>query len=203
MRRQRLWVPMGLMMAAALAWTASGLTKDRAGQLLVEAMMFVLLGGAGWSGLTLTVPAVIGWRRQWVGLTQVQETARVQAEQRLAETLRYMSEEQLNAFGRHRVGIEVVPGTGGPIYTLIFPFARVPFDFVETFMSHGTATHLAAVRRWGEGSKGREYAEALTKYFIDDGFAGYEPGNQAAYWLSERARHAGLISIGYEEDPHA
>ncbi len=199
MRKPSLWMPMGLLVGAAGAWTVAGLTRDRSSQLLVEAVFFVLLGGGLWSGLALTVTTVIGWRRQWVEQTHAQETARVQAEQRLAETLRYLSDEQLNAFGRHRVGMEMVPGTGGPIYTLIFPFARVPFDFVETFLSHGTETHLAAVRRWSEGSKAREYAEALTKYFIADGFAAYEAGNNAAYWLSDRARRAGLISIGYEE----
>ena len=199
MKRPRLWVTMMLMVAAALAWTASGLTRDRASQLLVEAVFFVLLGGALWSGLALLVYSVIGWRRGWVDAETAEGLARVEAERKLAETLRWMTDEQLNAFGRHRVGIEVVPGTGGPLYTLVLPFCRVPFDFLETFMTHGTSTHLAPVRRWSEGSKPREYAEALTKYFIDDGFASYEGGNHSAFWLSDKARRAGLISIGYEE----
>lgn len=199
MKRPRLWVPMVLMVAAALAWTLAGATGDRASQLMVEAVFFVLLAGATWSAVVLLVYTVIGWRRGWADADQAQALARTQAERELAETLRWMTDEQLNAFGRHRVGIEVVSGTGGPIYTLVLPFCRIPFDFVETFMTHGSQSHLAAVRRWSEGSKPREYAEALTKYFIEDGYADYDGGNQAAYWLSDKARRAGLISIGYEE----
>jgi hypothetical protein len=190
---------MFLTVAAALAWTIAGMTKDRTSQLLVDAVFFVLLAGALWSTVVLIVYTAISWKRDWVDADQANDLARVQAEHRLAETLRYMTDEQLNAFGRHRVGMEIIPGTGGPIYTLILPFARVPFDFIETFVSHSTQTHLAAVRRWSEGSNARGYADALTKYFIDDGYADYDPGNQAAYWLSAKARHAGLVSIGYEE----
>lgn len=198
MKRPKLRTPMGLMIAAAVCWAVAGMVPTRTWQLVMEAVLVVLVGGALWSGLDLLSFTVIDRVRLWQDARQAMDLARITAYKEHALVIRSMTDDQLAAYGRHRAEIETTTSNVEPIYTLILPFCRVPWDFVETYMMHCTETHLAETRRWGEGSKPREYAQALTDYFVGEGYAMIAAGNQTARWLGPAARAAGLQSIGWE-----
>jgi hypothetical protein len=163
--------------------------------------MFIFAGGALFSGLDWLVYTVVIRRRAYIDAALANDLARIQAYRDHAAIIRGMTAEQLEAYGRQRVEIETVPGSGtSPQYTLVMPYCRVPWDFVETFLRQGDGTYLPPIRHWGEGSKPREYAEALSRYFVEGGYAAGAEGNHSAYWISSKKKLEGLASIGYEEN---
>lgn len=183
-------------LALAVAWACN---EQWPGPLF-QALAIVLALGAMWAGVDLALFTAARRQADFLAARSAAEQGRIQAYREYAREIRQMSSEQLEAYGRQRVGIETVPGIGtDPLYTLVMPDARVPWDFVEVFVGQADEQHLPALRRWGEGSKHRGYAEALTTHFVSNRFAVANNSNEPAKWVNPRARDEGLRSIGWND----
>jgi hypothetical protein len=190
-----------LIATAVILWTISGLVPWRGLELALQAFMFLCGAVAVYQGMfhlayqLADIAKSINAARTAINT----EPQRIQYES--LKIVKDFTDAQCAAVGRLRVEIEVLPGAGTtPMYTLILPGANIPWDFYgEEFYNQCTSTHLAPVRRWSNGSKKHEYADALTLYMIDRGYAVYNPGNESTNWINENKRLAGWTSIGIEE----
>jgi hypothetical protein len=198
--KPKLRTPLILLTAAALLWTISGMIDSRPWSLLIQAVMFICGGAALYTGLSHLVYTTADVMARFAAARSAGDLPRIQAVTNMLQVTKTMTESQLAVIGRLRPEMEMVPGNGtDPLYTLVLPAARVPWDFVEDWVHQCSDSALVPVRRWSEGSKRREYAEALTAHMIDGGYASQPAGNEPSHWVSPKARDAGLLSIGYKE----
>jgi hypothetical protein len=196
-RRPSIWTPLGLVAVDSVLYVLEGTTKSRDIQMGLQAIMLAVAIAVLYCIIDLISWVWFDRRRLMVDGNISQNLALSESETRRAEMLMQMTDAQIEAYGRQRVEIEVIASNVAPIYTLVLPFCRVPYDFLDLFFNSGTDTHLCPVRRFGEGTKHREYAQALTDYFVGEQYATLGDGNQPAAWRSPRARRAGLMSIDY------
>jgi hypothetical protein len=198
--KPKLRTPMLLLAGAALAWTLSGMIASRPWMLLVQAIMFLMGAAALYTGLFHFAHSIADLVKAANGAKAAGSLSYITALTNMLQVTKTMSDAQLAAIGRLRPEIEHVPGNGvTPIHTLLLPAARIPWDFVDEFYAQCTETHLAPVRRWSNGSKKHDWADAITAHMIDAGYAVYNPGNESTTWVSEKQRLAGWESIGIEE----
>jgi len=163
---------------------------------------FTILFGS-W-GLALAIDWT--WHRAAV---RIRETAAAQVAGALNVSI--AKRDYLNSFGalsdakaaalvKLQPTIEVVPGhEAGPIWLLRLPggddgWEFVEWTFLDQFMSKCTETALAPVRGWSGSPERFRDAQRLTNYFVSNGYARPDVGNQPATWIDRRAA---LISIGY------
>jgi hypothetical protein len=199
MRRPRIEPILLFIATAVLFWLIEGTTGSRDLQTALQVMQLAFVGAAGFCIVDLTSWAVIDRRRLWVEGATESRLAHARTLERVARLIMEMTPEQREAFGRQRAEIEVVASNVAPLYTLVLPFARVDWPFLEGFIAAGTAEYMTPIRRYGEGTQHRAWAEAITDYMVGEGYAKLAEGNQPAKWVSQRARAQGLRSIGFEE----
>ena len=98
--------------------------------------------------------------------------------------------------GTSGISYEGRPGNTGPSYELLLGDERIPRSFVRLMLKGGKDGHLYPVRRFGDGTKEREWAELLTGNLVTMGYAERGSGPRAANWKDEeteaRALHAYL-----------
>jgi hypothetical protein len=104
---------------------------------------------------------------------------------KLIQALSVLNDNQLKALENTSVQVSVMGGQPGPIYSLKVGSENITFDFVREFINMGDDDYLCPVSLWAEGSKKREWAQALTAYFISFGFATRHNGNKAAKWTNK------------------
>lgn len=200
--KPKLRVPILLLAGAAVCWTVSGLIGSRMWSLLVQAFMFILIVAALYIGLFDLGHRIISLVK---AMNEAREAGKMEHAKIQLETLhvvKTMSEAQLAAIGRLRTEIEFVADDfATPMYTWVLPFARIPWEFYgDEFYKQCSETHLAPVRRWSNGSKKHEWADAITAHMIDHGYAVYNPGNESTTWVSEKKRVAGWASVGIDTE---
>ncbi len=171
-----LWTLAGLILLAAILEAAA---LGFAGALRV--VLHAAAGAVGFLSLLGALERL--WAATAEGLEDVRRALAVTKESELAHALRNLSAEQTAIVrGATEVAVDVLPRENGAIYYL--RGTSVTLDFVDEFLANSDAVHLCPVRRWTEGSRGREQAQELTAWLIQRGLATPANGNHAARWAA-------------------
>jgi hypothetical protein len=147
-------------------------------------------------GLALAVATVVGcidWIiTRWLGwVADYRRATAVSERVALLERIARMDEQQLEFAKRYVPRIEMASGDAGPALFLRVVNDTIPMDFVRELLAEGDAEFLCPVRRYGEGSVERKWAEEFTTWCIWMGYAAEAGGNRPARWIAyERALRA-------------
>ena len=104
---------------------------------------------------------------------------------------------QVEAWLRRSTTLIGTPGVAGPTYSFDVDGTSIPIEFVEDFLAGCGDEQLVPVRSWSEGTSGRQWAVALTRFFVQRGLAHPAVANLPARWTY--GREAALAWFGVND----
>lgn len=180
--------PMIMGVLAVMAWVQSSRVEGWGEILIWQSIMFALLGGAGWTGLDLAWYTITNWREAWIQ-SGIPEDPNLDKYINLAQTLKTLDEPHLEAYGRTRYQLEIIPGHGmPPTINVVMPEGKINQEHIKAFADQCDDVHLASIRWWAEGSQMQNVAKIVTDHAIADGYATWKPGPESAKWVSPKAK---------------
>jgi hypothetical protein len=202
MNRPKLRTSALLFTLAGLLWIFAGFVEVRWLISVIYLLMFVSIGWGSFESLDYILFTVARRVKDFQEAGSAGRTRMLEMAIEYNNSIAGMDSDHLSYAGKLRPEMVYVPrggqGTPGPVRTLRLPGGEdIDWDFVGEFSERSTGAYLAERRQWSEGSKRHTWADALTLYFVHDGYAVKSAGNQAAKWISAAAREAALVSIGY------
>lgn len=89
---------------------------------------------------------------------------------------------QAEALLRRSAALEAKPGVAGPEMVFDVDGVKIPSEFVYEFLENCGTEYLYPIRRYSEGSKYREWATAITNFYITRNIANMAVGDKPARW---------------------
>lgn len=99
--------------------------------------------------------------------------------------LRHMNRDQMDALSRWTPTLEIIAATTGPVTYLNTFGVLIPMVFIAEFLQDGEGPYLCRIRKFGEGTKERQWAELFTRYVVGQGWAERSNGPYAARWKNQ------------------
>ena len=143
----------------------------------------------------------IGYLYQWIRHNEVSyQKMMIDAKNttemvRMAEALGHLTAEQIELIRENIPFMALLAGEPGPSYALHLGDLYIPRSFLVEFIKKGTLTDLCPIRDYSEGSKDREWGQAITKHLINQGYARYVGGPYPAAWVD---RLGAIKALGLE-----
>jgi hypothetical protein len=93
-----------------------------------------------------------------------------------------MTPYQVEAWLRMQTTAVAVPGVAGAMLMYDVDGEMIPAEFVHEFLTNCGTEYLHPVRRYAEGTKGRDWAQRITQFYVTKGLARPAYGNVPAQW---------------------
>lgn len=128
----------------------------------------------------------------WIACQSTRRVGELVLARSMSERVRIIQEvgkltpEQVKLLEDQNPVVTVLGGEPSPVFALrVGNDVEIPFQFIHEFLDRGKEDSLCPVSSWSEGTRHRQYAEALTNYLVILGFAEPAKGNRAARWLDQ------------------
>lgn len=152
--------------------------------------LLMVLVGISFAVLTLFEAANLVAHYGAARYYEIQRASATTERVKLLEAWSRLTPEQAAAFGATSINLAwVISGLDGEVipFVLRVPGGEISVSFLETFIVDSDEEYLIPIRRYGEGTREREYATLLTNTFVGNGWAEPARGNLPARWINKPA----------------
>lgn len=126
------------------------------------------------------------------------ETVALEKRIELARAMRQLPPEAWNAIQNYGPLVSALAGSAGPIASLKTGEVDIPYTFIDVFFAKSTELELCPNSTWSDGSRDRQYAEALVAWLSLRGYVVYlgrHGGPRPTRWAYRGARTDALNDI--------
>lgn len=126
------------------------------------------------------------------------ETINLEKRIELARAMRQLPPEAWNAIQNYGPLVSALAGSAGPLAGLKTGDAEIPYTFIDVFFAKSTELELCPNSTWSDGSRDRQYAEALVAWLATRGYVVYlgrHGGPHPSRWSYRGARGDALSDI--------
>lgn len=199
MKKVSLAIPLVCIFCSTFVWLLSGQVDPGLWRTTLVALSLVLGVASLVSGLNYLSSMIALRTKEFRLALAAADLYRVQALTDYLKIFLMMSSDQLEAAGRFRPTMYIASGHGvPPVYILrLDGGVEVIMTFITEFHDRDQGLYLPEIRQWSEGSYARTCAQALTEFFVKNGFAAPPAGNHSARWYSSQHREDAYFSAGY------
>lgn len=161
------------------------------------ALFFALVIASGSFAINWLVRETIARWGEWKKANNTEYQTITADTQRLTAAGK-LTTEQISALNNASVRHILVPGAKDARSKRYIELLdrRIDEEFVYTFFAAGVGDYLPPIRTWGDGSRERLDADALTGYFIEQHYAEPAKGPKPARWVN---RPGAIVKIEVDE----
>ena len=149
----------------------------------------------------ILLPAWAAWIGRLIIESQreIKRTAIITPTTEMLKQLGKLRPHQIEAWLSIPAKFRMTPAVAGAIAVYDMDGEEIPADFVWEFLEECGDAYLKPIRSYSDGSNGREWAKAITAFFVLRGFAVDSAGNLPARWT--KGKEQALSWFYLEENP--